>query len=249
MLGPLLFSLFINDIDANISSKMNLYADDCVIYNSMVFSQQSVLRTTNILQSDLDQLSSWASTWGLDFSIAKCKHMRICLYGRREYFSTFSHTYSLHNQPLETVDHYEYLGVIIQDNRKWDKHVHKVSVKGSQILGMLRRNLVGASRKTKKRAYYSLVRSRLEYACSWDPYYRKDITRLEKINNRASHFISGDKQTSSAILKELLDMPLLRDRRKRARTNLLCQKSRLTRYLGRVCVTTLTMISCEICSL
>ena len=227
VLGPLLFSLFINDISDGLSSKMNLYADDCVIYKSLSLSQKSALKTADLLQSDLDQLSSWATKWGLDFSVSKCKYMRVCIYGRRDYFSTYAHTYSIRGQSLEMVDSYEYLGVTIQDNLKWDKHISKVSVKGSQILGMLRRNLIGASKKVKKRAYYSLVRSRLEYACtSWDPYYRKDILRLERINNRASHFISGDKNTSSTILKAQLDMPQLSDRRKEFRGNLLKKYAR-----------------------
>jgi hypothetical protein len=71
VLGPLLFLLYINDITKTVRSKMNLFADDCVIY-SQVYSNNDIAR----LQTDLDALCQWSLNWGLRFNVNKCHHLR-----------------------------------------------------------------------------------------------------------------------------------------------------------------------------
>ena len=55
VLGPLLFSLHINDITADIESKIGLFADDCVSYRDIkpFFKDKE---DTLKLQRDIDQL-------------------------------------------------------------------------------------------------------------------------------------------------------------------------------------------------
>ena len=66
------------------------------------------------------------------------------------------------------------------------------------------------------------VSSVLEYGSTvWDPYYVKDINRIEKIQRQAVRFISGDYATRepgciSKMLKDQ-DLPSLQDRRMAAR--------------------------------
>ena len=72
VLGPHLFLMFINDIHANVSSTIRLFADDCLIYNTI-----SSTKDEDYLQDDLDKLVQWAKIWGMRFNPAKCKSMRI----------------------------------------------------------------------------------------------------------------------------------------------------------------------------
>ena len=67
-------------------------------------------------------------------------------------------------------------------------------------------------------AYISFVRSVLEYgSIVWDPYYVKDINRIEKIQRQAVHFVSGDYATHEhGCISKMLnnqDLPSLQDRR------------------------------------
>ena len=55
VLGPILFLIFINDLDNNISSDVLKFADDTKIYRT-VTNQEDVQR----LQKDLDTVGAWA---------------------------------------------------------------------------------------------------------------------------------------------------------------------------------------------
>ena len=55
---------------------------------------------------------------------------------------------------------------------------------------MLSRVLKSADIKTRLVAYKTLVHSNLEYACHvWDPHLKKDIKKLEKVQNKSLRFI------------------------------------------------------------
>jgi hypothetical protein len=105
---------------------------------------------------------------------------------------------------------------------KWEQQIAKMASKASQMLGMLRRNIAQAPVHAKLMAFFSLVRSRLEYAAAvWDPYLKQDIKCLERIQNRATHFIFSDWETGSQHLKERLNLLDLAERRRQYRHCLL----------------------------
>ena len=66
-------------------------------------------------------------------------------------------------------------------------------------LGFLRRNLKACPPKLRETAYFSLVRSSLEYSSAvWDPFRQKDIAKLETIQRSAARFVNQNyRQTAS----------------------------------------------------
>ena len=66
VLGPLLFSLYINDISSHIESEIRLFADDCVCYREIKGEKDTMK-----LQRDIE-LGSWARKWGMRFQPVKC---------------------------------------------------------------------------------------------------------------------------------------------------------------------------------
>ena len=74
VLGPLLFSLYINDISADIGSDIRLqgFADDCVCYREIKEIEDTVK-----LQKDIDRLGSWARNWCMRFQPVKCNMMQL----------------------------------------------------------------------------------------------------------------------------------------------------------------------------
>ena len=72
VLGPVLFLLYINDIDGNITFSIRLFADDSIIYRKI-----SSKTDHEILKIDLNQLKTWSDKWQMEFNVSKCVHLPI----------------------------------------------------------------------------------------------------------------------------------------------------------------------------
>ena len=72
VLGPLLFIIFINDIDIGIKNSILKFADD-----TKVFGKVGCKLGRNELREDLDELCRWSESWQMRFNIEKCKVMHI----------------------------------------------------------------------------------------------------------------------------------------------------------------------------
>ena len=157
-MGPLLFLLYINDLPAHVTSSVRLFADDCLLYRPIKSATDQIQ-----LQHDLNALFSWAETWGMHFNPAKCYIMSTC-----PNRALGPHLYSLCGSVLANT---KYLCITISEDLQWHEHVATTSAKANKVLGFLRRNLRGCPKDLKQLAYFSLIRSKLEYACVvWDPY-------------------------------------------------------------------------------
>ena len=95
VLGPLLFSLYINDISADIESEIRLFADDCVCYRE-IKNEEDTLK----LQRDIDRLGSWARKWGMRFQPVKCNMVQLT--NKRS--SKIQANYTLEGAVLENVE-------------------------------------------------------------------------------------------------------------------------------------------------
>ena len=72
VLGPLLFIIYINDIDDCVAGKILKFADDTKIYHT-VYSDEDV----SDLQSDLCNLVEWSNEWQMLFNADKCRVMHM----------------------------------------------------------------------------------------------------------------------------------------------------------------------------
>ena len=63
VLGPSLFTIFINDIPNDINSNVQIFADDTKLYNSAYLN--------HLIQEDLNHLLQWSNKWLLPFNIEK----------------------------------------------------------------------------------------------------------------------------------------------------------------------------------
>ena len=93
VLGPVLFLLYINDINGNIKSSIPLFADNSIIYHKI-----SSKTDHEILQTDLSQLQTWSDKWQMEFNVSKCVHLPITNKTKPS-----THKYSLSGQPLSPV--------------------------------------------------------------------------------------------------------------------------------------------------
>ena len=117
--GPLLFSLHINDITADLESEIRLFADDCVCYRK-IKDKEDTLK----LQRDIDRLGNWVRNWGMRFQPhepVKFNMMQLT----RKYLNKIQASYTLEGTVLENVDNIKYLGATITNDFKWNMHAYQ----------------------------------------------------------------------------------------------------------------------------
>jgi len=114
LLGPLLFDIYINDLDENVGGMVSKFSDDTKI-GGIVDSEEGYLG----LQQDLDQLGQWANEWQMEFNLDKCEVMH---FGR----SNQGKTYSVNGWALGRVKEQRDLGVQVHNSLKVESQVDRV---------------------------------------------------------------------------------------------------------------------------
>ena len=72
ILGPILFLIFINDIDQGISSDIFKFADD-----TKILKEATTCWDMMVIQEDLDKLSQLSRDWQMKFNADKCKKLHL----------------------------------------------------------------------------------------------------------------------------------------------------------------------------
>ena len=121
ILGPLLFLLYVNDMpDVVKDSSIYLYADDTVLLNY----GKNVINVKNDMQRDLGKIASWCGRNKLSLNIKKTKNM---LFGSRHKLKrTKCDKLLINDAKLEFVSQYKYLGVMLDSNLAFTKHLNNV---------------------------------------------------------------------------------------------------------------------------
>lgn len=214
VLGPILFLVYINDIFNSIRfSTLRLYADDALLYINV--NEQDNLN----FQQDLDGLTQWATENGMFFNTNKCYSI---IFGKAQSADRILN-HRVSGKVLERIDSFKYLGVTITNNFNWDTHINNITSKANRCLGLLRHVLYKTPEKIKLTAYKTLVRSTLEHASEvWDPFLRKEVDQLERVQNRAVRFIGQLRGKCSVSAKrDQLKLETLENRRSGQRKRLL----------------------------
>lgn len=190
VLGPLLFVLFINDIDRSVLNKLSKFADDTKVYSTV-----STIDHINRLQLDLRNLFDWSVEWNMLFNVSKCKVLH---FGK----NNVNAEYSMGGVILEAVKIEKDLGVMIQDDLKVAQQCVKAVKTANRVLGMINRTFKFKNKKIILQLYKALVRPHLEYCIqAWRPHYQKDISMLERVQTRVVNLIDSSNKCYEDKLK------------------------------------------------
>lgn len=181
-LGPILFSVFINDISNHINHcKFSLFADDLKIYRPInSFSDMA------LLQTDLNNIAQWCHSNSMVLNVNKCFYIKFT----RKVSPTNSH-YTLNGSGLSEVTEVKDLGVTLDNKLKMTTHIDNITRKAGRMLGFVKRNSKGFSIKTKITLFNALVRSQLECASiAWNPAYTVHSQRIESVQRSFTRHIA-----------------------------------------------------------
>lgn len=206
VLGPLLFIVFINDIDTAVDVVhccLIKFADD----TKGLHKVDNDVDALN-LQKSLDSLYKWSCDWQMLFNLDKC---HVLHFGN----SNPHNTYTINNHELLHVKEEKDLGVLITSSCTPSRQVGAAAMKANQVLGQLLRAFTYRDRHTFIRLYQQYVRPHLEYCVqAWSPWLQQDIDLLENVQRRAVKAVSGLSGSYEDKLRQL-NMYSLKDRRTR----------------------------------
>ena len=83
VLGPLLFLIYINDLEKDIKSNVNFFADDTMLFSIV----KDPIISANELNHDLEKINKWAYQWKLQFNPDPTKQATELLFFQKEAFS------------------------------------------------------------------------------------------------------------------------------------------------------------------
>ena len=129
VLGPILFLIYINDLEDDISCKELKFADD-----TKVFRKVTNVTDKRSLQDDLDKLVKWSEMWQILLHFGKCKCINIG-------HENMDEEYKMGDAVLGRTTQEKDLGVTFSADMKVSEQCGIAASKGNTILGQITRTI------------------------------------------------------------------------------------------------------------
>ncbi|GAB0097587.1 hypothetical protein DMENIID0001_132420 [Sergentomyia squamirostris] len=174
-LGPILFLLFMNDIDTiGLEGQLYMYADDlCILH-----AGPDGGHLYDAASRDLRRLSQWAHQNRVTVNPSKTKFM---VFGEPH----ANRTLCLENTQLECASQFRYLGVTLDAALSFTCHVDRLIGRLSAITGAVRRGIGGSPPAVRMMIYKSLFEPTMSYGVlAWSATSQENIKRVQVAQNK-----------------------------------------------------------------
>ena len=170
VLAPIMFLVYINDINDNISTEsyLNMFADDAKIQKTI--KNEDSCRE---LQKDLRKLYDWSHKWQMEFNAEKCHVMKFGKSAKRPHWD-----YLLGSNTLQESNKEKDLGVIINNKLSPEDHINDKVRNTYNLLANMRVAFAFIDEDMVKKIITSFIRPTLEYAAVvWNPHLKKHVKK------------------------------------------------------------------------
>ena len=210
VLGPLFYIIYANDIAERVKySNIALYVDDTVLY----LANTNFDYTVKKLQADMDSLFTWCQENGIQMNVDKTNLM---LFGNKKITDKLAKfEISGDDVPIKMVPSYRYLGMTLDSQLNYNKHVQKTINRVTLKLKKLRRMRSFLDTRAALLVYKNMILPMLEYG---DIYLvgssAENRRKMQTLQNKGLRCaLSGDSDTSTDLLHDEAKLSKLTYRR------------------------------------
>ena len=210
--------IYVNQLPSVITNRCKIFADDLKIYLKISASSPvSLMLGTSSAQSDINQISTVAASWGLHMNKDKCALLRFHRgHVAWEDIGVYANYY-LHNHPIVKVSHHRDLGVLVDPSLRFHLHIRSIVNKASGVSANLLKSTLCRDRNFMLTLYTTHIRPLLEYASTvWNTGFTGDLRLLESVQRSWTRHILGMSDLSYADRLKSLDLYSVQGRLLRA---------------------------------
>ena len=193
ILGPLLFIIYINDINQQTPENTlyyTLYADD----TNLIISGDNIEDTTQQLNTHLNTLHQWFESNHLFINTSKTNYI---VFTQKPSIARHNFEIKLNNIPIDRVHQTKFLGIIIDSNLNWRHHISHIKNKISKVIGILYRIRNKIPLKLRITLYNTLILPHLTYCITiWGKTYKKYTHDIIIIQKRILRIITHSPRTA-----------------------------------------------------
>ena len=157
VLGPFLFSVFINDLPDVTCMEATLFADDACFS----LGGNNTTAIEQLVGSELGKISTWFRTNRLCLNVEKTNFMLI--HRRNQKLDV---KLELNGTQLAEKDHVRYLGVTIDNKLNWKLHINNCTAKLNRCLWAITKLRPFTNISTLKLVYFALAYPYIQYCIS-----------------------------------------------------------------------------------
>ena len=184
-LGPLLFSIFLNDLPLILNhATVAIYADDSTIYTSSNTSSE----LERVLNGELRVIERWMRLNKLVLNKEKTK----CIVLGSNYSLRCLPTLHLKmgDSEIEQVNEVKLLGITVDDKLSWNKQIDQIVKKMGRSMGAIKHCRRHLPTFLIKQLVQALVISQIDY-CSmiWSNTTESNLNRLQVAQNKAARLV------------------------------------------------------------
>ena len=185
VLGPILFSIFINDlpdylISRNISQSVSLklFADDIKSYQAV-----NTLEDAFEFQNVINTVINWCDYWQLKVNLSKCTVLHVG-------HSNKHFKYGINGIPIPSTPMVKDLGLLIDETLSFSSHIASIVSRARARCNIFLKSFLTRDLLVMRKFFVIYVRPLLEY-CSpiWSPTSKSDVKHLESVLRYFSNLI------------------------------------------------------------
>ena len=203
ILGPVLFNIYVHDLNENTSGSCVQYADDTSIYES--FKPREINHYVEKINNDLNKVVEWSNESNLIFNAGKTKTV---LFATRQLAKIHNlndpHLYEINSmgKTIERANSYKILGIIFDHDLSWNLHINHVISKCYSCLRILAKIKRFTPYHVRKNLAESLVLSRIDYGnvvFHNAPVYLQN--RLQRVINASAGYVRRSYSNASDAIQ------------------------------------------------